>query len=1001
MVCGVAGLAMVARPLHAQSLMSGSLRGQIRAADGTAIIGARVTVTNQATGNQVSFTADRRGGFNLGLVIPGSYSVLAEQAGYQPVRQNGIQVRAGEEALVTFALERKPPPVETIVDVPAESRSSLARGRHVGEEVAGRHLQDFDYQQDVTGVSRDLSSVAYPGDGRIGYGIAGGGLPPAFSRLYVDAVEQNLLRHPGIPGEPAEAPLFSRNSLSGVTALENGFDSEWDGVPGSLLAATSRVGSARLSLNPYLSYSGSSLGGKSEDNPADLSANSIQAGAVLSGSLVKDTAQFVLGFNYQSLERPTANPWERDSALFDGGPVSLREALPVIAADSFGADVSPFITPTVRTWRGFNGFGRVDWRLSSSLGLFARVGVAKWNEKDAQLGHSILSGAGTMLDARDISGAIGLNSSWTQTANEFRLGVRLSKRDWTTSLIPTTFLVSEGAAIGSDDAGPAEFDQRAFDINNTLQFARRSHRIKVGVGLSFNKWNQDYAYGRRGIYRFGDLDGFADAEGTFFQVISPGAADISASNLEAFVQDLWSVSPAFQLQLGVRYDKQGLPANKIELNDTWVTTSGLRYETSPKDGNNFAPRVGFSWDVQNRGEWVLRGGGGLYYGRMDLGLFSEATLFDGDAVVRRGTGTFINWPVAPDSTEAPVVGPRLTIFDDEYQDPRTAKWDLALSHAFGGGLAVEVSGSYHHTDYLPRRLDLNRLPSATGQTQEGRAIYGTLVKQGGLITADPGSNRRFSGFDLVSGLVSSGFSDYYGVTAAIVRRAERGLSFRASYTYSRTTDNWVLGRTGDPADQLSPFPEDPTSSEWVEGRSDLDIPHRLAVLSTYSFPGRQGLELGVRYRYRSGLAFTPGFRSGVDMNGDGSGENDPAFIDNAIAGTSDLLSGHGCLASQAGEFVERNSCREGGVHGLDVRLGVRLPFRVMGSQLRIMVDAFNVVSSETGIVDRAVYLVDPAQPLTSVGGNVTVPLVANPGFGTLLARRGEPRIVRLGLKVDY
>jgi hypothetical protein len=678
--------------------------------------------------------------------------------------------------------------------------------------------------------------------------------------------------------------------------------------------------------------------------------------------------------------------------------VSLVAALPVIAADSFGADVSPFVTPTVRSWRGFNGFGRIDWRLSSTLGIFARVGVAKWEEKDAQLGTSLLSGVGTSLDARDITGALGLTSAWQRSANEFRLGVRLSKREWETTLIPTTFLVHEGAAFGSNDAGPGDFDQRAFDINNTFQVTTSSHRWKFGIGLSFEKWNQDYAYARRGIFRFGDLDGFGNGDGTFFQVVAPGGVDLSTTNLEAFIQDLWTIRPDFQLQLGLRYETQTLPADKIALNSTWVQTSGLPYETSPKDRNNVSPRLGFVWDIQDRGEWILRGGGGLYYSRMDLALFSEAALYDGTAVVRRGSGTFVTWPAVPDSTDAPVMGPRLAVFDDEYQDPRTSKWDLALSHAFGNRFSLEVTGSYHHTDYLPRRTDLNLLPSSTGQTQEGRPIYGTLVKQGGLLSASPGSNRRFGGFDMVSGIVSSGFSDYYGVTAAVVRRAEQGLSFRAAYTYSRTTDNWALGRSGDPADQLTPFPE--AGDDWLEGRSDLDIPHRLSVFGAWTFAGRSGLEVGIRYRYRSGLPFTPGFRPGVDANGDGSGENDPAFIDNAVAGTPELLADHDCLSSQVGEFADRNSCREDKVHALDLRVGLKLPFQLMGSDLRVTVDAFNVVSSETGVIDRAVYLVDPAQPLT-VTGTVNLPLVANPGFGSLLARRLEPRIVRLGLKVDY
>ena len=998
MVSGIAFLVLSGTPLLAQSLMSGSIKGQVVGMDGGGITGAQVIVTNQATGNRFGIRADRQGRFTLALVIPGTYSVSGEQAGFQPVRQNGVMVRPGEESVVMLTIERRPPPIQNVVDLPPRAGSQLSRGRSVGEEIGGLDLHFFDFSQDVTGVSRDFSSIAYPGDGRIGYGIAGGGLPPSYSRLYVDALEQNLIRHPGVPGEPTQAPLFSRNSLGTASALDNVFDAEWDGTPGSLLAATSRIGSSRLTFLPYLTFSGSSLGGRSDDNPADLSATSLQTGAVLTGSLVKDTAQFVLGFNYQSLEQPTANPWEQDSTVFGGTPVSLRETLPVIAADSFGADVSPFTSPTVRTWKGFNGFGRIDWRLSSTLAIFARVGLAKWKEEDALLGVSLVSGVGTSLDARDIGGALGVTSAWARSANEFRLGVRLSKREWGMTLTPTTQLVHEGAAFGANDAGPGDFEQRAFDINNTFQYTLSSHRFKVGVGASFEKWNENFAFGRQGIFRFGDLDGFGNGDGTFFQVVAPGGVDVSTRNIEVFLQDLWTIRPDFQLQLGLRYDKQSLPEDQITLNSTWVQTSGLPYEINPADPNNFSPRVGFVWDVQDRGEWILRGGGGLYYGRMDPALFSEAALYDGTAVVRRGSGTFVSWPVAPDSTDAPVMGPRLTVFDEDYQDPRTAKWDLALSRSFGRRFALEVTGSYHHTDYLPRRTDLNLIPSSSGQTQEGRPIYGTLVKQGGLLSASPGSNRRFGGFDMVSGIVSSGFSDYYGLTAAIVRRVEQGLSFRAAYTYSRTTDNTALGRLGDPADQLTPFPE--AGDDWLEGKSDLDIPHRLSLFTAYRFPGSYGLEVGLRYRYRSGLPFTPGFRPGVDANGDGSGENDPAFLDNAITGTPELLADHDCLANQAGEFAERNSCREDRVHALDLRVGVKLPLKVMGSDLRFMIDAFNVVSSETGVVDRAVYLVDPSQPLT-VAGTVNVPLIANPGFGSLLVRRLEPRIVRLGLKVDY
>lgn len=1003
-LCALLGLVIVVlwgRAAQGQSLISGALRGQVLGTDNSPVIAAQISLTNANAGTGYTFFADRRGQFSVTLVTPGTYDILAEQAGYQPVRYHGIVVRAGEQSFVSLVLERRPPPVTTITEVPQSPGSGLSRGHWIGQEVPAEYLQKLDFRADITDVSRDLSTAAEPRDGRAGYAVAAGGLPQSLSRFYVDAVEETFLRHPGTVGEPASAPLFSRNSLMGVTALDNGIDIEWDGAPGHSLSGLSRVGSRELMFRPYLTYSGATLGGKSEDNPADSSASSFQGGAVLSGSLVRDTAAYIIGFNYESLEVPTANPWERDSTVFDGGPVSLRETLPVVAADTFGTNVEQFVAPTVRTFRGGNGFGRLDWQFSRSVGAFARVNVAKWKEQNPLLGEQLVSGAGTRLESRDFSAALGLTGAWTNTANEFRLGVRTGKRDWISGQLPVTNLVAEGAAIGFSPMLPGFFEERSVDVNNTFQMGTGAHRFKVGVGLNFGHWRQTYGFGRNGIYTFGDLDGFGNAQGDFFQLVGPGSVEFNTKVFEVMLQDTWSINEAVQIQLGLRYDNQTIPRGLIGTNAAWIAASGLTYNLSPEDGNNFAPRVGFVWSGPRNSGWVVRGGGGLYFGRTSSALIGEAALFDGTVKARRAQGVFANWPAVPDSIVAPVIGPRMTIFDNEYRVPRSSKWDLAIGHALRG-MTIELAGSYHHTDYLPRRTDLNLVNAATGQTAEGRPIYGSLTKQGGMISPTVGSNRRFSGFDLVSGVIANGFSDYYAVSATIERKSTRGIGFRAAYTFSKTTDNWMLGPTGDPADQLTPFPERALSDDWADGRSDLDIPHQVAVTAQYSFPGRMGLNVALRYRFRTGLPFTPGFRPGVDINGDGSGYNDPAFIDPAIAGTDELIGEHSCLSTQVGEFADRNSCREKSAHGLDLQLALRLPVRVLGGGLLVTVDAFNVVATETGFVDRAVYLVDPAQPLTTnPSGDVVVPLIANPQFGSLLARRGEPRLVRFGLKVEY
>jgi hypothetical protein len=348
------------------------------------------------------------------------------------------------------------------------------------------------------------------------------------------------------------------------------------------------------------------------------------------------------------------------------------------------------------------------------------------------------------------------------------------------------------------------------------------------------------------------------------------------------------------------------------------------------------------------------------------------------------------------------MGERLTYFNTTYKAPRAFKAGFGISRNFTGGIALHLSGSYHHTDYLLRRADRNLAPAPQGETQEGRPVYGRLVQQAGLVSPVPGSNRRFDGFDQVHVLSPTGYSDYAEFSALLERRVERGLSYGVSYTFSRTEDNVPGSRSPDPSDQLSPFPEGLEGGDWADGRSDFDVPHRAALSADYVTGGRTPLSVGARFRYRSGLPFTPGFQPGVDVNGDGAGSNDPAYLDAGLTGLASALSAAGCGAT-TNAFAERNACREDGAYGLDLRFSVGLPLQTGGgSRLAVTLDAFNLLSSAMGIVDRALVLVDPAgTTLIDGAGNVTLPFVANPNFGNLLIRRNDLRTIRVGLRMEY
>src|SRR5207237_509948 len=121
-----------------------------------------------------------------------------------------------------------------------------------------------------------------------------------------------------------------------------------------------------------------------------------------------------------------------------------------------------------------------------------------------------------------------------------------------------------------------------------------------------------------------------------------------------------------------------------------------------------------------------------------------------------------------------------------------------ISQQVSAHTAFHISGTYRKTELLARRTDLNAPIQAASFDQYGRALFGSLVQQGGLVFARPGTNRRFTEFDVVSGLTSDGTSNYWDVTVAADRTVSSSTTFFASYTHSHTTDDWPTDRTGAP-----------------------------------------------------------------------------------------------------------------------------------------------------------------------------------------------------------
>lgn len=676
----------------------------------------------------------------------------------------------------------------------------------------------------------------------------------------------------------------------------------------------------------------------------------------IAGSLQRDTAHAVLGADYQRFERDLWDARVSDARLDERAGV----------------------------------YGRFDWQGSDRLAVSARASGSRYTSAGPVVVGVSPSVFGPDFEGLAAQGSVNVigritrrvSHEWRVAADVGRVeGAALARRG-----VDAMDLAPDGSALGS---GFQEF-RATPRVTGMLHVDGGAHRIKAGVAAVSHRVDAEYVRDRDGVFAFGE-PAAATVAGTYRQVVASDAdASFRMRETALFVQDDWQVVDGLTLTLGLRFDRFAIPASGIARNTEWLALSGLDNAAVSSRSTGVSPRVNFRWELGRDAAWVLEGGAGTFHDVPDVRDLSEALVLDRGADVRLGSGAL---PLGgtPDFTLAPVVGRTLTMLAPGFAASRTNRLSLGVTRRAGAWNA-SVSGVYRLTDGLGRRRDLNLPAFAAGTDQHGRPLMGQMQRTGAFVQAVPQSNRRFSAFDAVHAVDATGFSEYYGATIGVERVLERGVSFTAFYTYSRTVDNVpTLGGA-----TFGPFANGLDGADWSEGTSDLDVPHRAMVALEWRPSDRVGL--ATIYRVRSGLPFTPGFRPGVDANGDGDWGNDPAFVDATLAGMDAALANNGCL--EANRFAARNSCRGDFVHGLDLRASLQVARLAIG-RVDLVIDAVDVLALNAAPVDAALLLVDAGSPITvnPATGVATVPYTVNGSFGQQGTGRSPGVFWRVGVRV--
>jgi outer membrane receptor protein involved in Fe transport len=571
------------------------------------------------------------------------------------------------------------------------------------------------------------------------------------------------------------------------------------------------------------------------------------------------------------------------------------------------------------------------------------------------------------------------------------------------------------------------------DLSDELTLVRGKHTTSFGVDYQYSEvWNRTPFYIDGALSFNGQFTGSPAADfllgdmNTFTQQ-STNAEDLRQARLALYAEDDYKLTPQLTLNLGLRYEPYFPFFETLGRAGFWAPgQQSTRFPNAPpgllfafdnnpvipnrntiinKDWKNFAPRIGFAWDPTGSGKWSVRGGYGLFYNGLAIGIRTIRGIYNQPftrVISVFSTNVSNPYLAPPFNGNAPF----------PYSAPTTPQEDLTVTFApdanvVGWDARFATAYSQNYTLSLQRAIATNWLLQAAYIGNKGTkefdshninpAIYIPGVGPDGQplsTTANTQSRRIYPTIGNLEIESSEAYSSYNSLQLGLDKRMSQGLTIMASYVYSRLLGlNVPLGEGGggtrDPLDQQLDYgimPEDLTHR--FVGSYIYQLPKRNLDSKALSFFANGWGSEGIA-TWQSGVPFT--VRSGVDNSFSGVGQDTADQIGNPA------FSGGRSLPAKLGEWFNtaafvHNAIGTFGDTGINTLRGPRF------TDVDFAITKSSAITENQSVMFRAEFFNVFNHPNFGVP-NSTVS--AGSLFGVINSNVGSPRNIEFSLRYSF